>query len=261
MSPGGKPPPIAGVHDDAMSASHDDSHDLGTELRRARLAARKGQRSMAALVGCSQSTISRMELGRGGQVPLATWLSAARVVDRGFMLQPTETAEGEVQSVVRRCHRAVGVAAQAGGWSVVTEVLRSDGSEDIETLLVRPTETAVVHVWDVVAGIAGRIRLLAASIERERSYPDRSTVSGLVVVRAGFGNRRRMTEGRSDLEAAFPTLAAHWFAALRSPHRSMPDQPGVLWANRDGTRLLPAPLVPGWIWITPAHRSRLLKSP
>jgi transcriptional regulator with XRE-family HTH domain len=249
-----------------MQARADAAVLLGSELRHGRIACRKRQRDVAAEIGGSQSMISRMELGHGASVPLATWAAAADAVDRRLvvdLIPPRQRPDDGDESVARRCHRTIAEAARAGGWSVVTEVHNGARPERIETILQRAgRELAVVHAWDLVTEVGTAIRELTWSMERERRRIGEGwRIGGLVIVRAGLGNRRRMTEAGAQLSVAFPTLAAHWFRALRREVSSMPGRPGVLWASRTGDRLLPAPLVPGWMWVSPDRASRALQRP
>ncbi len=246
---------MADMHDERHAAAH-----LGTELRRARQRCRMRQSDVAARIDCSQSMISRMELGGGAYMPLATWAAAAEALDRRLVVdivheRPELPRE---DSLAVRCHRAITREAQGGKWSAVTEIRSRPGHQEIETVLARASDTVVVHAWDVVTRVATRLEMLLASVDRERSGPDGSSVCGLVVVPSTPGNRRRMTEERALLGTAVPALAAHWYAALRNAHRPVPISAGVLWLDRHAGRLLPAPLLPGWIWVTPDHASRVL---
>src|SRR5699024_2902973 len=55
--------------------------DSGRWLRDSRLHRGLRQRELADLTGVSTSTISRIELGQGGSVPMATWLRLADAVE------------------------------------------------------------------------------------------------------------------------------------------------------------------------------------
>ncbi len=244
---------MAGMHDKQHAAAH-----LGTELRRARQRCRLRQCDVAARIDCSQSTISRMELGGGAHMPLAAWAAGAGAVGRRLVVELVDTRPDIPQeaSLALRCHRTITTDARAGGWSAVTVIRSRPSHEEIETVLARTSESVVVHAWDVVTRVAARLDMLQASMDRERSGADSASVCGLVVVPSTPANRRRMTEERALLQAV-PALAAHWYGALRNKHRRMPIATGVLWLDRQGDRLLPAPLLPGWIWVTPDHGSRI----
>jgi transcriptional regulator with XRE-family HTH domain len=248
---------MAGVHDERDAAAH-----LGTELRRARQRCRMRQSDVAALIDRSQSMISRMELGGGADMPLGTWAAAAGAVGRRLVVDLVDARPDgfpREASLARRCHRAITHEAQVGGWSAVTEIRSRPRHEEIETVLTRASESVVVHAWDVVTRVAARLDMLQASMDRERSGADIASVCGLVVVPSTHANRRRMTEEQALLRASVPALAASWYGALHNKHRPMPIEPGVLWVDRDSRRLLPARLLPGWIWVTPDHASRVLR--
>jgi transcriptional regulator with XRE-family HTH domain len=247
-----------------MRARIDPAVILGNELRRGRIACHKRQRDVAAEIGASQSMVSRMELGHGSRMSLASWTAAADAVGRRLVVDLVGTQQPSIdsrESVARRCHRTIGEAARAGGWSAVTEIHTSGRSERIETTLTRGgRDSAVVHVWDLVTDVGTAIQELERSMERAQGRVGEGwRIGGLVIVPSALGNRRRMTEASAVLATACPTLAADWYRALRREIRPMPDQPGVLWVTRDGARLLPAPLVPGWMWISPDRGSRALR--
>ena len=205
--------------------------------------------------------ISRMELGGGARVPLATWAAAAEAVDLRLVVDLVEArpdALAHHESLALRCHRTITRGAQVGAWSAVTEIRSRVGDQVIETVLTRKSESVVVHAWDVVTRVAARLEVLRSSVDRERTRSAGIAVGGLIVVPATPGNRRRMTEEHAIFEREAPALAAHWYAAIRNAHRAMPIDLGVLWVDRHAGRLLPAPLLPGWIWVTPDHASRIL---
>lgn len=244
-----------------MHDKQDAAARLGTELRRARQRCHMRQGDVAARIGCSQSMISRMELGGGANTPLATWAAAAQAVDLGLVVDLIETRLDVLPqdaSLAYRCHRTITREARAGDWSAVTEIRCRFGRQEIETVLARASESVVVHAWDIVTRVAARLEMLQSSIDQERSRSDGISVGGLVIVPSTHANRRRMTEEQALLGGAVPALAANWYAALRNVHRPVPIDPGVLWVDHHAGRLLPAPLLPGWIWVTPDHASRVI---
>ncbi len=248
-----------------MQVKIDPAVVLGNELRYARMARHKRQREVATEISASQSMVSRMELGHGSTMSLGTWAAAAEAVDRRLVVDLVGAAPSHatdaIDSIQRQCHRTVTTTARDGGWTSVTEIQMGRRRERVETTMIREDlQRVVVHAWVLVSDVDAAIEDLQRSIRRERQRVDEGwRIGGLVVVPSGRGNRRRMTEARSRLSAECPTLAAHWYRALVRADRPMPDQPGVLWATRDGERLLPAPLVPGWMWISPDRGSRALR--
>jgi hypothetical protein len=206
--------------------------EFGREVRAARLRMRRSQAKIAAAAGVSQPLISKMELGRGGGVPLATWSTVAGVL--GLQLELVPLMDGRAGP----WQRLIVETARSGDWTA--------SSTGDETLLSRGDDRVVVHAWDVVTVVTADADRLMAAMAREGEAGGR--VSGIVVIPGTGDNRRRVSELRAELRDAFPARANAWYAALVNPHRPMPAAPGILWAFPDGTRLRPASLLPGWIW-------------
>jgi len=243
-----------------VKSSTDPPALLGTELRRARNAARLRQRDVADSIGCSQATVSRLELGHGAGYSLALWSAAALAVDHRLHVEllARGAADRSPVSLALQCHRTVAATARQGGWAAETEIERTGPYERIQMVLDRGPERVVVKAWDVVADVEERVARFTEDMERLVRPGLAPPVGGLVIVPSTYGNRRRFTEERATLDEHLPTLGAHWFAALLNPAARMPPAPGVLWLDRYGLRLLPAPLVPGWAWTAPDRGSRAL---
>lgn len=241
-------------------ANRDAAAVAGTELRRARYHRRQRQRDVAAAAGCSQATISRLELGRGSTFSMALWSAVADAVDCRLAVEllPRTAPTADDETLAVRCHRAVCDLSRLGGWSAVTVIERRAGDEIVETVLERGPERVVVHAWEVVTDVERHVDALVASLERETGHGVPAAV-GLAIVPSTFGNRRRMTEAAELLRPAFPTFANAWYGALRNPARPTPVDHGVLWTDRHGRRVVPAHAVPGWAWATTDHASRALK--
>lgn len=204
-----------------------------------------------------------MELGRGGGVALDDWAAAAEAVGLDLVLVPADGAP-YVAPISDR-HRVVIDAATKGGWSGCTRAGTDPDLVPFETTLARTVkpslrlpEVCVVHVWDVVTGVSAPIDALRQAVDRASGLQTQpASTSGLVIVPATYGNRRRMTEARDQLAAAFPTTGRDWFAALTMASRPMPQAPGILWAFPDRSGLRPAPLLPGWMWSHPVDGPRV----
>ena len=250
----------------------DPAEFLGRELRRARHAIGKRQHDVGAEIGVSQSVVSRMELGRGGGMSVDLWAAAAAAVDRRVAVDMVEAradvAVRETPARSRACHELVADMARRGGWTAVTTIHAALSDADSETILVRdtgtyrrPREVAVVRVWDEVTRVERSIETIRASLSREvRLHGSDSAVSALVVIPSSRSNRRRISESRPTLAAAFPALGRDWFSALVNARRPMPAAAGILWAFARCDRLRPAPLLPGWVWTSanggPRHTRR-----
>jgi len=218
------------------------AYTLGVRLRRTRLRSGMTQSGVAAISGISQPTISRMELGRGSGVPLASWVAVASVLGID-LLGPPDTGHGFGRP-------AILAVAQDGGWTPVA----TRGST---TIIDRPPrrvpgvdrprvvagERACVLVVDCVTDV-DEIVTFAESLLRatQRGAPDGWRVASLVVVRRTAANRRRLTESRTTVEAAYPDSGSAWIGALRSTTSTMPTRPGLVWIDAHGTRLIPTGL-------------------
>jgi hypothetical protein len=188
------------------------------------------------------------------------WAAAAGAVGRRLVVDLVDMRPDVPQeaSLALRCHRTITNEALVGGWSAVTEIRSRPSHEEIETVLARASESVVVHAWDVVTRVAARLEILQASIDRERSTADAASVCGLVVVPSTHANRRRMTEEQALLPGSGAGPRRQLVRRPPQQASASADRHGVLWLDRHGDRLLPAPLLPGWIWVTPDHASRIL---
>lgn len=217
---------------------------MGEWLRRARQRLRKLQSGVAREAGVSQSMISRMELGHGGAVPLATWVKVADVVGLDVMIDTRTAPALAAERVMRRCHQLVVDLAVKGEWSAWTRIDAADlaASETILRCMARQ-EVAVVRVWDVIADVREAVASFDRRLESERHErgPD-WRVSGFVVIPATGSNRRRLSESVPAFVKAFPARAADWLIALGWPPprpRPMPAKPAMIWTSESMDRLRP----------------------
>src|SRR5689334_7363451 len=76
---------------------------------------------------------------------------------------------------------------------------------------------------------------LSASVRREAATVNTACgrASGLVVIPAAAGNRRRVSELRFGLRETFTATGRAWYRCLIHPGLPMPSAPGILWAFRD----------------------------
>lgn len=218
---------------------------LGDRLRRARLVSQLDQREVGARAGVSQSTISRMELGLGANVPLATWQRVAAAIGGGLEadLAPARPEVPQLD-VAGRCHELLTELGRQGGWSsVTTRVARTDGTvHSIETVMVRPRHREVIlaRVWDVIGDVEAAIDELHESVEREQAIHGLEwTVGWTAIIPASGTNRRRMTEVEPLLLLAAPMFGARWLNALARESVPMPSRPGLIWTNGQVARLRP----------------------
>jgi transcriptional regulator with XRE-family HTH domain len=214
---------------------------LGVRVRRARFSAGRTQREVAAATGVSQSTISRMELGRGGLVPLLTWARVAAAVG----LEPASIfrlADGHPDHATqKRCHRMVADLAAEGGWWAWTLAILDDPAQT-ETVLERchRREVAIVHVWDVIGNVEAAVRDFRERLDLERrARGDGWRINGAIVVTATGQNRRRLTETGHPVAQAFSLRGDDWLMALGRSRVPMPDGLGMIWTDGRIERLRP----------------------
>lgn len=212
--------------------------DLGLLVRRTRIGQRRRQRDVAAAAQVSQSTMSRVELGRGGSVPLATWVQITQAL--GLVLGEVHLGDrhGRVE-VQRRCHRLVVERSRLGGWAATT-IIDTVRPEASETILERHgrSEAAVVHVWDVLADFERAITHIQRRIEGERSARgDAWSVSGVVVIARSGHIVRRLSESGRAVNLAFPVRGSRWLGALGG---DVPMPPlAMIWTDQSMSRLRP----------------------
>jgi transcriptional regulator with XRE-family HTH domain len=203
---------------------------LGKRIRAVRLRAGLDQRSVAAAADTSPSTVGRMELGRGGRVPLDTWLGVARVLG----LPPLGWSQPEVPYGIVLEH-----LCRAGGWRrsgfradalvVDREPRPMPGLPNVQL----PAERAVLIGLPVLSDPAAEWhRLQRAIADVRHTASEGRSVSGVLVV-ARHGSNTRVagpSRGRSD---------GPWLRALRDPGVAMPGRMGWVWLAPRGTHLLP----------------------
>jgi transcriptional regulator with XRE-family HTH domain len=219
---------------------------LGRRVRRARHGTKQSQRAIATIAGVSQSTISRIELGKGGTIPLETWEHVAAAVDLDLadvLHTPFRSAAFDVQL---RCHRLVVDRASAGGWLGRTVVDHHDPAE-VTTILERPErdEIAVIRVWDVITNVRDGIDSILARMRRERrndvalDHGAKPRVGGAVVVVSTGPNRRRLTESAEVAVAGLAIFSLDWWSALGNLRVPMPTGIGTIWTDATLTHLRP----------------------
>ena len=225
--------------------------DFGERLRRVRLAGGLRQADVAARAGVSTTLVCRLELGRGGSVPLSTWVAVAGVLGVDLSLNLPVPVVDVTVAQTRRIHRLVVARSLAGGWrpSTAGQALIGTPSRPIAeargpttTTLVRleRRECVIVAVWDLVVNVGAAIARLTERAAMERSARGEDwTVRSLVIVQQSGRNRRRLTEEAYAVARAFPAFGAGWLRALDDPRVQVPSADGLVWVDRDATRLRP----------------------
>jgi transcriptional regulator with XRE-family HTH domain len=212
--------------------------DLGVLVRRTRIGQGRRQRDVADAAQVSQSMVSRVELGRGGSVPLATWVRITEAL--GMVLGEVDRGDRRRDEVQRRCHRLVVERSRLGGWTATTSI-DTERPEASETILERHgrSEAAIVHVWDVLADFDRAIADLRLRIEAEQSARGEAwSVSGFVIIARSGHIVRRLSESGRAVDRTFPVRGSRWLGALGGDV-PMPASLGMIWTDQSTSRLRP----------------------
>lgn len=221
------------VHDRTMCRSPQDvAFELGQRLRTCRLRAGLTQVEVALRAGTSKSTVSRLELGRGREVPLAVWVAVCGAVDAGLFAAPLDPTGVYMD--------AFATMAEEGGWAPIrmTHAMacfeRPAHRQRIRSNVLRPAERMVVRVVSVLTDLETERRLLLRAVDEHRATVEhgRSVEGLLLVVRSGPNVRVGGRESRRS--------SGRWVSAVRDQEAWMPSWPGIVWLTRRGTHLLPA---------------------
>jgi transcriptional regulator with XRE-family HTH domain len=209
-------------------------------VRRLRIRAQLRQLDLGRLARVSRSTVSRIERGHLGTLSVDVVRRVAAVLEIRVDLVPRWRG-GDLDRVLNarhaRLHELVARhLVTLPSWRFLPEVsfaiYRERGVIDIlcfhsgrNALLVIELKTDIVDVNELVGTLDRKLRL-AVEIARERGWPvtRATTVSAWVIVAEGRTNRRRVSEHRTMLRAAFPTdgrSIAGWLANPARPIRAL----------------------------------------
>lgn len=205
------------------------------------------QADVAERSGVSQAWVSRMERGLGRTASLETWASVAAAAGSqlaSFLENLPGASRPRDYEHLKRQQTVLNVA-RGGGWTGRAEA-RIDAwprSRSIDVLLQRgaSAEIAVAEIWDFFDDVGGSWRGLDGKIETIRREHPQSRVSGIFVVRATKRNRQLIEEFESMFRQRFPASSGAWLRALTTS-APMPSEPGLLWTDVQGTRLIPTRL-------------------
>ena len=182
----------------------------------------------------------RISLG-GATVPTAAAVGEQLV---GFLeAAPGASPPRDLEHLRRQ--ELVIATAQFGGWACRPEaplVAAAGRPRSIDVLLERQVrhELGIVEIWDYLDDVGAAMRsldekqlLLAAA-----GQSDATRVGALWVVRGTRRNRELVAAYPELFCARFPASSTGWLAALVDPHAPMPGQPGLMWTDVPGKRLI-----------------------
>lgn len=198
---------------------------------------RKGWRQLdlAEASQVARATISRVERGHFGSLPLDTIRVICAGLDIRLDLQPRWRG-GDLDRMMSRRHSTLhesvtrAIAALFPEWEIAPEVSFSIYGErgviDIlmwhpgrRALLVIELKTDIVDVGEML-GTLDKKRRLAWQIAEDKGWMP-LTVSAWIVVAGSRTNQRRISEFRAMLRSAYPANGRQMRAWLRDPVRSV----------------------------------------
>ena len=204
---------------------------IGSTIRSARI--RKGwrQEDLAAEAHVSRATISRMERGHFGSLPLDLLRGVCVALEISLDLVPRWRG-GDLDRMLSRRHSqlheslARALVADFTEWLLVPEasfsIYGERGVIDLllwhpgrRALLVIELKTDIVDVNELL-GTMGRKRRLASHVATEYGWTP-ATVSAWIVVAGSRTNERRIAEHRTMLRAGYPADGRHMRSWLSDP--------------------------------------------
>ncbi len=204
---------------------------IGSTIRSARI--RKGwrQEDLAADAHVSRATISRMERGHFGSLPLDLLRGVCVVLEISLDLVPRWRG-GDLDRMLSLRHSqlheslARALVTDFTEWLLVPEasfsIYGERGIIDLllwhpgrRALLVIELKTDIVDVNELL-GTMDRKRRLASHVAAERGWAP-ATVSAWIVVAGSRTNERRIAEHRTMLRAGYPAEGRHMRSWLSDP--------------------------------------------
>jgi transcriptional regulator with XRE-family HTH domain len=220
---------------------------LGLEVAAARRRRGLTQYRLASRTGISRASLSRIELGHGQGVPMATWLALAAELgltarfglQRDWREEPADAGHLAVQDLVLRLGRSSGYDRS---FELPTRARDPARSIDVCLRSDQQRRLIVAEAWNTIGDVGAGVRSftrkqaeavqLAVVLGRERPH----TVHGVWVVRATARNRALIVRYPEVFAAAFPGSSALWLRALTAG-TPPPALPGLVWCDVAATRL------------------------
>jgi transcriptional regulator with XRE-family HTH domain len=220
---------------------------MGLEVAAARRRRGLTQQRLAQRIGISRPSLSRIELGFGNGVPIATWLAlslelglTARFdLQRDWREEPADAGHLAIQDLILRLGRTSGYDR-----SFELPTRASDPARSIDVCLRSDANRRLIvaEAWNTIGDVGAGVRSfhrklaeaaqLATAVGGEQPY----AVHGVWVVRATARNRALVVRYPEVFAAAFPGSSALWTRALAAGTQP-PTQPGLVWCDIPATRL------------------------
>lgn len=248
---------------EAARLTHGVVSALARTMRAGRARLSLTQAQLGARVGVHQTWISRIELGRGGPVPLELWIALGVALGRPLAISFTKPL-GETREPADAGHLAMQERllelARATGRSVTFELPSrpADPRHSIDVCARDPGQRILLieEAWNTFGDLGAAIRStnrktaeatdLAAIIDDGPPY----RVATVWVLRASAANRALVGRYLQIFRAAFPGSSRAWVQSLTTD-AAPPREPGLVWLDpvsgriREWRRPGPGGIAPG----------------
>lgn len=217
---------------------------LARDIRSSRRARHLTQASLGYRVGRSQSEISEIERGRGGRIPLETWIAIGIALDRPLAiamsrpLQPADTDDAaaghlRIQEHILKLARASG---RTGTFELPTRPLDPSRSADVGLRDASHATRILVECWNTIGDMGAAVRATQRKVaEAAATWPD-DRIASVWVVAATAANRALLARYPHVFDATFPGSSRAWVHAL-SAGSEPPREPGLVWFHAAAARL------------------------
>jgi transcriptional regulator with XRE-family HTH domain len=220
---------------------------LGAAVAAGRRRRHLTQAELAARLGISPATVSRIETGRGRGAAIATWLALAAELGltarfelaRDWRLDPVDAGHLAVQELLLRLGRSAGYVG-----TFELSIGRTVPASSIDVFLRsdRRRRLVVAEAWNVIGDIGAGARSferklaaareLAVAIGGDAPY----SVHGVWVVRATRRNRALVARYPEVFAARFSGSSHGWAEAIARGARP-PIESGLVWTDLRATRV------------------------
>lgn len=223
---------------------------LGQAIRDARERRRWSQRQLGARVGISRQRIGQIELGAGSALPTEVWFALGSALNlplrlefgRDALQEPTDAGHLKIQELMLRLARNLGVARF---FELPTRPTDPALSADVGWRDERRRVLILNECWNTFGSINAAVRSthrkiaeagqLAAATVHDGHEPYR--VAACWIVRDTRANRDLLARYPEVFENAFPGSSQAWVRALTDPTAPVPNEPGLVWADLNATRV------------------------
>lgn len=223
---------------------------LGRAVAAARQRRRWTQRQLADKVGLSESRVGQIERGAGVGLPAHSWFSLSVALNlplrlefgRDALQEPTDAGHLKIQELMLRLARNLGVARF---FELPTRPTDPALSADVGWRDDRRRVLILNECWNTFGSINAAVRSthrkiaeagqVAAATVHDGHEPYR--VAACWIVRDTRANRDLLARYPEVFENAFPGSSQAWVRALTDPTAPVPNEPGLVWADLNATRV------------------------